>query len=51
MDLNSNNLSINITDYKFDHKTPYLYEVILSLNEVWNWEGDQSVLPYKVTKF
>jgi hypothetical protein len=42
--MENNILSIKITPEIEDTKTPSLYEI-------WNWEGDQSILPYKVKKF
>lgn len=36
----TNFLLLNIIDFDTEYKTPYLHET-------WNWEGDESVLPYK----
>lgn len=41
MDLSTGLLSLSLKEFKTEYKTPWLCEV-------WNWEGDQSVLPYKV---
>ena len=48
MEVPSNYMSLNLKNFKEEFKTPYLYEVINTIIKVWNWEGDLSVLPYKV---
>jgi hypothetical protein len=42
--MENNTLTIKITTELEEAKTPSLYEV-------WNWEGDESILPYKVIHF
>jgi hypothetical protein len=37
----SNLITLKITKEVIDSKNPSLYEI-------WNWEGDESILPYKV---
>jgi hypothetical protein len=41
MDIKGSYIALSIKNYDKEYKAPYLCEV-------WNWEGDQSVLPYKV---
>lgn len=35
---------LELSKYNEEYKTPYLYET-------WTWEGDESVLPYKVNRY
>ena len=45
--LQNNLLKLDLTKYIFDpskYKTP-------TLHETWKWEGDETVLPYKMGKF